>query len=306
MLRSSIRRGAVTFDRWFSARNTERLNAWVVRAAIFGLLLHLAVICVNDWLIEDPGMSEVVGHNVLSALYTPFSFVLFFEVLLMVVAIPHSFSRAIGVQFQIMALIIMRSAFEELGGIQDLSRFADNFEIYSSMLFDLATGLLLFLVIGIYFRLTLIQRAAGEGVAVDDQAQHRLDRFIELKKTIAAALAVLMVALAVITLVVWIATVTGLRASGPDLPNVNGVFYREYFSVMIFADVFVVLYSLREHSGFEVVFRNVGFVISTIVMRVYFVSPHPYNLVAAISGVLFGTLTLAIAVAYVRLGSPKR
>ena len=85
------------------------------------------------------------------------------------------------------------------------------------------------------------------------------------------------------------------------LPNVNSVFYHEYFLILIFVDIFLVLYSMRENPGFAIVFRNVGFVVSTIIMRLYFVAPRPYNLLVVISGVLFGTITFAISVAYGRL-----
>lgn len=85
------------------------------------------------------------------------------------------------------------------------------------------------------------------------------------------------------------------------LPNVNIVFYHDYVLILIFVDIFLVLYSMKENPGFALVFRNIGFVVSTIIMRMYFVAPRPYNLLVVIGGVLFGTITFAISVAYARL-----
>jgi hypothetical protein len=86
-----------------------------------------------------------------------------------------------------------------------------------------------------------------------------------------------------------------------QLSNVNSVFYLDYFSLLIFVDIFLVLYSLKENTSFQFVFRNVGFVVSTIIMRLYFVSPRPYNLALVVLGVLFGTITIAISRFYQRL-----
>lgn len=299
-----FQRPARLFDRLFNEANLDRMDGWVVHAAILGFVLHLFVIFANQWIFHDHLVSELAGHNPLFAIYTPFSFVLLFEVLLMVAAIPESFSRAIGVQFQIMALIVARSAFKELGGIEDLGQFEANLPIYRSMLMDLGTGLALFLLIGTYFRLI---RVKPPGKANVFAMTGRLERFIQLKKSIALVLALALVAIAVSSLLGWLGFVTASSSLGQivDRPDVNGIFYREFFSLLIFADIFIVLYSLKEDTRFVLVFRNVGFVLSTIIMRLYFVCPRPYNLAVALSGVLFGTLTLAIAVAYAYLDSPK-
>ncbi len=296
-----VRKLALAFDKWFSKSNVDRLDDYVVRIAITGLILHLAIIYLNNWIFASKTLTEVFGQNPLAAIYTPFSFVLFFEVLLMVIAIPESFSKSIGAQFQIMTLIIVRSALKELGGLGDAKNFQIDLPVLETMVADLATGLLLFLMILIYSWLSRIRLKVHESAKT--MMNDRLQRFIDLKKAIALILSVVLGVAAVFSLIQWLSIVRAIDngATSLALPNVNSVFYQEYFLIVIFVDIFLVLYSMKENPGFAIVFRNIGFVVSTIIMRFHFVAPRPYDLLVVIGGVLFGTITFAISVAYARL-----
>lgn len=295
-----LRKLASVFDKWFSKSNIDRLDDYVVRIAIAGLLLHLVLIYVNNWFLASKTLTEVFGQNPLAAMYTPFSFVLFFEVLLMVIVIPESFSRSIGAQFQIMALIIVRSSLKELGGLGDANNFQQDLPVLKTMVADLATGLSLYLMILIYFWLSRLKMNAASS---ESKMSERLQKFIDLKKAVALTLSVVLLLAAIISLGHWLSVLQAIVAGATNLalPNVNSVFYQEYFLIIIFVDIFLVLYSMKENPGFTIVFRNIGFVVSTIIMRFYFVAPRPYNLLAVIGGVLFSLITFAISIAYARL-----
>ena len=295
-----LRKLASVFDKWFSKSNVDRLDNYVVRIAIAGLLLHLILIYANNWFLTSKIIAEVFGQNPLSAIYTPFSFVLFFEVLLMVIVIPESFSKSIGAQFQIMALIIVRSSLKELGGLGDTSNFRQDLPVLETIATDLAAGLSLYLMILIYFWLSRLRMNASPS---DAKISVRLQKFIDLKKTVALLLSVVLLGSATISLAHWVNVVQSIAAGATNLvlPNVNSVFYQEYFLIIIFVDIFLVLYSMKENPGFAIVFRNIGFVVSTIIMRFYFVAARPYNLLAVIGGVLFSLIIFAISIAYANL-----
>ncbi len=295
------------FDKVLCKKNIETLEGWVVQLAITGMIVHLALHFINQIFFKSEFFSEVLGHNLLSSIYTPFSFVLFFEVFLMVVAIPESFSKSIGIQFQIMALIVVRSALKEIGSIRDISQFSENSTIYINMALDLTVGLFLYFLIGCFEHL-MVSKSTSLNLN-PKPAPHagiysvKINRFIKVKKAVSIALIIFLVVLAFVSLGRWVLEILHVSSlSGmSQLSNVNSVFYLDYFSLLIFVDVFLVLYSLKENTSFQFVFRNVGFVVSTIIMRLYFVSPRPYNLALVVLGVLFGTITLAISRFYQRL-----
>ena len=68
-----------------------------IALAIFGFLLHLSL-----WALQSSGRIEIVGDSVelvrspLSALYTPFSILLVYEVYQLIRTIPDSFSSSVG------------------------------------------------------------------------------------------------------------------------------------------------------------------------------------------------------------------
>jgi len=76
---------------------------------------------------HPPPFAAAVGKNYLSAIYTPFSFILFYEVLVLIAAIPESTTRSIANQFEIASLIFVRGFFKdiaEMSDVEDLGRLS--------------------------------------------------------------------------------------------------------------------------------------------------------------------------------------
>ena len=68
----------------------HRLERLVIRVSLLGLSMHLVLVWLGRVGVLPPHVGEVVGSSFLAALYTPFSFVLFYEVLLLVLTLPAS------------------------------------------------------------------------------------------------------------------------------------------------------------------------------------------------------------------------
>lgn len=62
---------------------------------------------------------DELDRNFLHAIYTPFSFILFYEVLLLVLALPKSHTSSIGKQYEIVSLIVIRGVFKDIGEFRD-------------------------------------------------------------------------------------------------------------------------------------------------------------------------------------------
>jgi hypothetical protein len=73
---------------------------------------------------------------------------------------------------------------------------------------------------------------------------------------------------------------------------------------MIFTDVFLLIVSLAYYERYEYVFRNAGFVISTVLLRVSLSTPKPYDLLLALTAMLYGVAVLGVFACYSTM--PKR
>lgn len=84
--------------------------------------------------------------NPISAIYTPFSFILIYEVYLLIYYLPKSFTTYITKQYEIITLIIIRKLFKDLAALELTS---DWFEIKGDLQFtyDLLASLVLFILI---------------------------------------------------------------------------------------------------------------------------------------------------------------
>ena len=93
------------FDTYFSSINVRKIELIILRVAVFSFLLHLLLIFLgNNFLFF-----ENFQHSYLKAIYTPFSFILLYEVFLLVIIIPKSISEFVGKQFEVITLITLRS-----------------------------------------------------------------------------------------------------------------------------------------------------------------------------------------------------
>src|SRR5437868_11087802 len=99
---------AAIFDRLFAEERRAALDRLIIDVSIAGFLIHLALVFLARTLAHPPALIAAVGRNYLSAIYTPFSFILFFEVLMLIAALPQSTTQSIAKQYEIVSLIFMR------------------------------------------------------------------------------------------------------------------------------------------------------------------------------------------------------
>ena len=81
-------------------------------------------------------------------------------------------------------------------------------------------------------------------------------------------------------------------SSSNDLRN------RIIFTILILADVFILLLSFQYTEKYSQLIRNTGFVICTILIRLSFASKGLTNILLIVSSVLFGLIILRIYQAF--------
>ena len=106
------------FSLFLSRKTKEKSEKVIVYIAIISFLLHLFVIAlVNLNIIHVIDYNKLLT-NPISAIYTPFSFIIIYEVYLLLYYLPKSTSYYIGKQYEIICLIVIRRIFKDLSNLE--------------------------------------------------------------------------------------------------------------------------------------------------------------------------------------------
>ncbi len=279
-----IKTGSRIFDGIFSENNRKKIESFTIWSASIGFIFHLSLVLLNNNSIIDIGNESLLLTNPISAIYTPFSIILYYEIFLLIFYLPRSFTTSILKQFEIISLIVIRRIFYDIPKLDLESNNwfenADNLQIT----YDLICILILFFLIYLFnYVKTNIVVKKGKNI----------DKFIDSKKIISVLLIPVMIVLFIIGLYNWysIGISTNFASS---FYYVNEVFYNTFFSILIIADVFILLLSFLYTERYSQIMRNTGFIICTILIRLSFSSSGLTNLLLIISSVLFGLLILKI------------
>jgi len=278
----------IIFNKLLSEQTREKTEKIILQIAIVSFFIHLAVIYFLKFdFIEFPSNSELL-KNPISAAYTPFSFILIYEVYLLIYYLPKSFTTYITKQYEIITLIIIRKLFKDLAALE-LS--ANWFEIKGDLQFtyDLVASLLLFYLI------FLFQKQGNQKAIQQEEKMPVIEKFVGKKKLIAVILVPLFFVMALYTLIDWSAGISGLSANKlPSFESINNLFFDQFFTVLILVDVVLLLISFFYTDKFHKIIRNSGFVISTILIRMSFVSSGLTSTILIVVAVLFGLAIITI------------
>jgi hypothetical protein len=225
--------------------------------------------------------------NPISAIYTPFSFILIYEVYLLLYYLPKSTSIYIGKQYEIISLIVLRRIFKDLSNLE----FSTNwFSIKDDILFssDLVAILILFFLIFVFYKLV------KNGNANESQViKPEILKFITLKKTIATCLVPLLLLLSLYSLGHWLyESFFSMSKIVTEMKDINKIFFDDFFTILILVDVLLLLFSFLHSDKFSSVIRNSGFIISTILIKLSFGTEGILNIILIVTAVVFGVLLL--------------
>ncbi len=224
-------------------------------------------------------LEHITPTSHFQAIHLAFTLILGMEVMELILTISGSLSKSLGKQFEVMALILLRDAFKELSKLPEPVNLVSGIEPVVHIASAGVGALAIFVCLGFYNQLRVHQN-----YITNPEEQMR---YVMSKKIIALALFVLFVLIAVRDVVLFSRT-------GEDV-----AFFETIYTVLIFADIALVLISQRFMPSFHAVFRNSGFVIGTLIMRLSLSAPWPWNIAASIFAALF-VLALTFATTYFR------
>ncbi len=225
--------------------------------------------------ITDP-LAAFIPHSHFSVIEAAFTVVLILEVISLIFTLPCSFSRSVGKQFELLALILLRNAFKELSSMPEPISFAGNEMAVLRILSDGFGALTIFALLGLYY---LVQ-----GKKQDDTVTSTdLFSFVSAKKGIAL---LLLLAFGYMGIKSGWFTIT--HRENPD-------FLHDFYTLLILADVLVVLISQCFQPGFYAVFRNSGFALSTMIIRIALAAPPFYNVLLGVAAAVFAIMLTIIS-----------
>ena len=285
----TLSRLAAAFDHLYAEHRMAFLERLVVWVSIAGFIVHLALVFLASNLHSPPPLIASAGTNYLAAIYTPFSYILFYEVLMLIVALPQSTTRSIAKQYEIVSLIFVRNFFHAIAELQGIGKITNLSPDVVPVFGNLSAGLMMFLLV------TIFLHAAKSGETAARQAESaEVAALVTRKKIIALGLTILLAALAVRSVIEYLIEIFNVIYRNATPGDSSGSFYTQVFMVMIFTDVVIVILSLVVSDRYELVFRNAAFVISTILIRFSLTAGWPYGALLALMGMTFGILTLLI------------
>jgi hypothetical protein len=267
---------------------SERIILWI---ALVSFLIHLLMIGLIHFNLISINEPSNLLKNPIAAIYTPFSFILVYEVYLLIYYLPKSTSTYISKQYEIIALIIIRRLFKDLS---DLSLSSNWFNIKNDLQFTydlLASVLLFYLIYLFHVQRTKVYRT------FENSKNHSssISKFINAKKWMATALVPILLVIAVYSFYNWsIGIFQPYKDNAISFKNINNIFFEQFFNILIIADVILLLFSFFHTDEFHKVIRNSGFIISTILIRISFSVSGIINNMLIVSAILFGLSILFI------------
>ncbi len=261
------------FDLLDAAFHSAAHRKLLASGLVGAYLLALGAIELSRGGHLGPALKAALPRSHFHAVELAFYLLLSFEVASLVFAMAQSWANAAGKQFEIFSLILLRRSFEAFANLDEPVHWDTAQAVVLHMLADAGSALLLFVGLGLYYGMQKHKPLSGHQ---DDR-----DSFVLAKKVIALLLLGAFGVLAGRSL--W--DLVHLEPAG---------FFEAFYTVLIFADVLVVLISLRYNASYRVVFRNSGLAVATVLLRLALASPPPWAGVLGVAGMLFALgLTLA-------------
>ena len=253
----------------------ERIKTFAVYSALLGFIGHLLLwfSFTNGW-IQIKGETANLLLSPFSALYTPFSVLLAYEAYQLIREIPTSFSNSVGKQFEIVTLLVVRDIFKGLSEI----KFSDDWSLDGNLNL-LLLECLAFLIL---FYTSMNYRKFNISLMISTMEVENLKTYVKSKRIIAQLLMLTYIIIATFAFSGWLIGVFNGQGDAD-----RKIFFLDFFTVLILADILILLIFYRYSDDFYALARNTGFVLATVILRVAIGAPGVSAMVLfMVSGVL--------------------
>ena len=262
----------------------DKVRAGVLVFSVLAFMTHLLIYFLYQIeVITINGEAKTLVNSPLSSLYTPFSILLTYETYQLIRTLPSSFSNSVGKQYEVVTLLVVRDVFKRLADFSTDDEWAIDGEL-GLILLECMAFLILFFTALSYRRSSDVSEISR----VDDS---ELDSFVHSKRIISLMLFVAFLVMAAYSFGTWTISVLDGKG-GVD----REIFFSDFFTILILADILILLLSYRFTVDFANLARNTGFILSTVILRVAIGAP-------GVSAVVLFTLSGILGLAILRISS---
>jgi hypothetical protein len=249
--------------------HSQRVSKWISNIV---LLFFVGGVIVTF----TPFNSSHNGGHLFFSIELAFNVLLIFEVLRLLFVFTKSVASAVGKQFEIISLILLRDSFKEIGYLPiETGKQSDILTSLLPMVADALGAMVIFLLIGFFY-------SAQRHIKITATDEEQVS-FVNMKKLLALVLFIIFVFLGCQDLL-------RLWQTGEFESSVN-IFY----TVLVVTDIFILLYSLRYSSRYNNLFRYSSYALATVILRFSLSAPKYVNVMMGIGA---GVFVLLVTYAY--------
>ena len=265
-------RAALFYDQILAYWEKPAVSRRIYRVLIIVFMSSALLIALNSFSLLPRPVAGLLPASPFAAIRLAFSLILAVEVVELIFAMAESVSLAMAKQLEIMALLLLRESFTDISHLNTQAPIEQEWFILMQVAVTAVSGLLLFVCRGLFLRWHV------------SQGHSDLRRYIVTKKCISLLL-----------------LLAFLLAGGYDLYRITAkgegtVFFHIFYTVLIFTDILLVLVGQYYAPSFQATFRNSGYAVSTMLMRLSMGAPHHIGAILCVcAGAYLLGLTKAIA-----------
>lgn len=203
------------------------------------------------------------------AIELAFSVLLLIEVFDLFFIITHSVADSICKQFEIISLILLRSAFKELGHLPlNITWDVTSLQSLMPIIIDAVGAVAIFLI-------TVIFNSKQKHVQITKSEIERLD-FVLQKKLVASMMIIFFIAQIFYSVIIYFYSRV-----------INDNLFSQLYTALIFSDILILILSLRYSSLYVHLFRYSSFALATVILRLSLSAPKYINVMLSVSAGLF-------------------
>ncbi|MGE4506821.1 MAG: hypothetical protein AB7D51_15865 [Desulfovibrionaceae bacterium] len=271
------------FDPLHQFWEDDKTQQFVAGVLVAVFLVTLGAIELKRQGLLPPGLDYLPTRSHFFAVNVAFTLVLVLEVVSLIFTVPCSISKAVGKQFEILALILLRGTFKKLAALPEPISVVGQEDMLLAIGVEGLGALVIFALLGVYRMMMRKDSGVRRGEV--------LFRYVAAKKIVALTLLVIF-------------AVMGADMAWDTLVGEehHHDFFGAFYTVLIFSDILLVLIAQRFLPRFRAVFRNSGFALATLFIRLA-LTAEPYWDVAL--GVGAASFALLLTLVYNQFYAPR-
>ena len=245
-----------TFEAFWNKKRTQAVISGILATVFLGGLL--AIDLNRRGMLPEP-LNTLIPLNHFQAVTLAFYLLLIVEIIGLILVMASSMSRSVSKELEILALIMLRNAFKALGEMQEPIDPSLDILAISGIAANCVAAIIIFLCNGIYER---VQQASCPMPGGETESPI----YIGAKKYTALVLLTLFFLDGFSHI--------GALITGKESLAAQASFFARFYTMLIFADLFMLLASEGATHKAVLLFRNSGYTAGALFMRMALGAPH--------------------------------